>query len=288
MGYAGALNLPSRPKSTPLPKASGLSIQADDINWAVNECAEADLGEVRRTKRLVARAHVLAQPPTAALPEACGDGAMRNAAYRFVSHDDIEPPDFLSSPIESTDRRLDKGPLVLAGQDTTDVDWPGHPATTGLGPRGHTACHGLHVHSTLACTPARVPLGLLAQHMWARAPDDVGQRTRRQPWPMSQQERQQWLSSLAAVCSARGGGAHTRVVSVGDREAEVCDLRAAEPPAGVELLVRAAWDRCVDVPEPSVWPRLRRHRWWSPSSAGAPSWHAAQPRRHAGTALVVL
>jgi Transposase DNA-binding/Transposase Tn5 dimerisation domain len=230
-----------------------MSSQAEDINWAVNEFADAELGDVRRTKRLVELAHVLAQHPTAALPEACGDGAMLKAAYRFFSNDDIDPQDVLSSHIASTYSRLDKVPLVLAVQDTTEVDWTGHPATTGLGPLGHTACQGLHVHSTLAFTPERVPLGLLAQHVWARDPDDVGKRKRRKQLPMSQKESQKWLTSLEAVFNARDCCAPTRFVSVGDREADVFDLLAAERPAGVELLVRAAWDRCVEVPERYVW-----------------------------------
>ena len=54
--------------------------QADDTNWAVSACADAELGEWRRTKRLVELAGVLAQHPTAALPEACGDGARLKAA----------------------------------------------------------------------------------------------------------------------------------------------------------------------------------------------------------------
>jgi hypothetical protein len=227
--------------------------QAEDINWAVHEFADAELGDVRRTKRLVELAHVLAQHPTAALPEACSDGAMLKAAYRFFSNDDIAPQDVLSSHIESTYSRLDKVPLVLAVQDTTEVDWTGHPATTGLGPLGHTACQGLHVHSTLAFTPERVPLGLLAQHVWARDPDDVGKRKRRKQLPISQKESQKWLTSLEAVFNARDWCAPTRFVSVGDREADVFDLLAAERPAGVELLVRAAWDRCVEVPERYVW-----------------------------------
>ena len=108
-----------------------MSSQTDDLNWAVNEFADADLGDVRRTKRLVELACVLAQHPTAALPEACGDGAMLKAAYRFFANDDIEPQDFLSSHIESTYKRLAKVPLVLAVQDTTEVNWTGHPATKG-------------------------------------------------------------------------------------------------------------------------------------------------------------
>ena len=210
---------------------------------------------------------------------------MLKAASRFFSNDAIEPQDFLSSHIESTYSRLDKVPLVLAVQDTTEVDWTGHPATKGLGPLGHTACQGLHVHSTLAFTPERVPLGLLAQHVWARDPDDIGKRKRRKQLPISQKESQKWLTSLAAVFSAREGCAPTRFVSVGDREADVFDLLAAERPAGVELLVRASWDRCVDAPERYVWAAVeaqpvrehlilqvpRRAR----SPAATPRWHCA-------------
>jgi hypothetical protein len=108
----------------------------EDTNWAVTECAAAELGDVRRTKRLVELAHVLAQHPTAALPEACGDGAMLTAAYRCFDNDAIEPQDVLLSHIEATYGRLSKGPLVLAVQETTAVDWTAHPATTGLGPLG--------------------------------------------------------------------------------------------------------------------------------------------------------
>ena len=230
-----------------------MSSQADDRHWAVHECADADLGDVRRTKRLVELACVLAQHPTAALPEACGDGAMLTAAYRCCAHDDIAPQDFLSRHIESTYKRLAKVPLVLAVQDTTEVNWTGHPATKGLGPLGHPACQGLHVHSTLAFTPERVPLGLLAQHVWARDPDDIGKRKRRKQLPINQKESQKWLTSLEALGSARDGCAHTRVVSVGDREADIFDLLAAERSEGVELLVRAAWDRCVEEPERYVW-----------------------------------
>jgi Transposase DNA-binding len=225
----------------------------DDTPWAVREFADAELGDLRRTQRVVELATALAQHPTASLPEACGTGAMLKAAYRFFSNDAIEPQDLLRSHIEATYSRLAQVPLVLAVQDTTEVDWTSHPATQGLGPLGHTTCQGLHVHSTLAVTPERVPLGLLAQQVWARDPADVGKRARRKQLPISQKESQKWLASLAAVDSARVECPTTRFISVGDREADLYDLLAATRPAGVELLLRAAWDRCVQAPERYVW-----------------------------------
>ena len=231
----------------------------DDTNWAVSEFADAELGDVRRTKRLVELAHVLAQHPTAALPAACGDGAMLKAAYRFFDNDAIAPQDVLLSHIEATYGRLSKVPLVLAVQDTTDVDWTAHHATKGLGPLGPWACQGLLVHSTLAFTPERVPLGLVAQQVWARDPDDVGKRARRKQLPIAQKESQKWLTSLEAVVSAHDECPQTRFVSIGDREADVYDLLAAARPPGVELLIRAAWDRCVRAPERYVWATVEAH-----------------------------
>jgi hypothetical protein len=178
---------------------------------------------------------------------------MLKAAYRFFANDDIEPQDFLYSHIEATYSRLAQVPLVLSVQDSTEVNWTSHPATQGLGPLGHTACQGLLVHSTLAFTPERVPLGLLAQQVWARDPDDVGKRKRRKQLPISQKESQKWLTSLDAVFSAQDCCPETRFVSMGDREADVFDLLAAERPEGVELLIRASWNRCVDAPERYVW-----------------------------------
>lgn len=230
-----------------------MSSQATDTNWAVNEFADAELGDPRRTKRVIELATALAQHPTASLPEACGKGAMLKAAYRFFSNDAIEPQDVLHSHIEATYSRLATVPLVLAVQDTTEVDWTAHPATEGLGPLGHTACQGLHVHSTLAVTPERVPLGLVAQQVWARDPAEVGKRARRKQLPIAQKESQKWLTSLDAVFTAQAECPETRFVSVGDREADVFDLLAAARPAGVELLIRAAWNRCVEAPECYVW-----------------------------------
>jgi len=171
----------------------------DATSWAVTECADAELGDLRRTQRLVQLAHVLAQRPGAALPEACGSGAMLKAAYRFFTNDDIAPDDMLQSHIEATYSRLYAVPLVLAVQDTTEANWTNLRATTGLGPLGCTACQGLLVHTTLAITPDRVPLGLLAQQVWARDPDDIGNRARRKRLPISQKESQKWLHSLDAV-----------------------------------------------------------------------------------------
>ena len=106
--------------------------------------------------------------------QACVDEAQLDAAYRFFDNDHIAPPAILASHIQATLARCVPQPTILAVQDTTLLDYTHHPATTGLGPLASPTHQGLLVHSTLALTPDRLPLGLLAQHRWTRDPTTVG------------------------------------------------------------------------------------------------------------------
>jgi Transposase DNA-binding len=89
-----------------------MSSLSDDTTWAVHECAEAELGDLRRTQRLRELATVLAQNPRASWPEASGNSAMRKAAYRFFANEAIAPHDIIQSHIEATYGRLDTVPVV--------------------------------------------------------------------------------------------------------------------------------------------------------------------------------
>src|SRR2546425_521585 len=174
-------------RCNPLRKEADMRDLLDATRGAVTECADAALGDVRRTQRLVQLAHALAQRPGAALPEACGSGAMRKAASRLFTNEDMAPDAIVHSHIEATSSRLNTVPLVLAVQDTTEANGTHVRVTEGLGPLGHPACHGLLVHTTLALPPERVPMGLLAPQVWARDPDDMGKRARRPAggWPVA-------------------------------------------------------------------------------------------------------
>jgi hypothetical protein len=222
-------------------------ISTDELmqGWAAYEFAEADLGDARRTQRLIDLAETLGQRPTASLPEACGDLATLKAAYRFFDNDDIPADAILTSHAHATDTRLREQPLVLAVQDTVYLDWTHHPATEGLGPLVQEHRQGLLAHNTVAITPERVPLGILQQQVWARDAETFGQSSDAKQRPTSEKESQKWLESLEAVNAVRERCPDTQFVSVGDSEADMYDLFAAPRPSGVDLLIRACQNRCV-------------------------------------------
>jgi hypothetical protein len=84
------------------------------------------------------------------------------AAYRFFDNAKAVPEHILAGHIDATWSRAQTVPIVLSAQDTTYLNWEHHPATQGLGGLSN-AGRGVICHSTLAVTPERLPLGLLAQ-----------------------------------------------------------------------------------------------------------------------------
>jgi len=69
-------------------------------------------------------------------------------------------------------------------------------------------------------------------------------------------------------------------VSVGDREADVSDLFLAPRPDGVDLLVRAAWDRRVVGPQPHLWAAVAQTPVVAHSQVRVPT-RGSQPARTA-------
>lgn len=225
---------------------------SEPASWAEEEFGAAELGDVRRTARLVELASVLGAQPQASLPQATEDPAQLKAAYRFFGNHYIQAEAILASHVHSTQRRLQSVPIVLAVQDTSLLDYSHYPDTAGLGPLASPKQQGLIAHTTLALTPEHVPLGLLHQQVWARDPEVRHQQNHKER-PLAEKESQKWLSSLQAVIAARTACPETHFVSVGDREADVYDLFLLERPVGVDLLIRAAQDRKVEGPERYLW-----------------------------------
>lgn len=217
------------------------------VSWAEREVGHAALGDTRRTKRLVQMVERLATAPTASIPHLfAGDRAAIKATYRFWDSDAVTPQAIAQAEQQATVERCAGLPLVLAVQDTTDLDFTRHPATTGL---GHLmgSHRGFLMHSVLAVSPDGVPLGLLHQHLWARDPT---QRTAHQRYnrPVKDKESQRWLDAEQVTLAAVP--AETDVLTIADREADIFELLAADRRAGGYLLIRATHPRRIaDTPD---------------------------------------
>jgi hypothetical protein len=228
-------------------------MNSDTQSWAEQEFGNADLDDQRRTQRLVLLAEQRGSQPNASITQSCGDNGAAKAAYRFYGNDAISIADILSSHHQATQIRMSHESVVLAVQDTTELDYTHHPATKGLGTLHNKKQQGMLMHTTLAITPERVPLGLIHQHIWIRPVEDFGKKHKRKQLPIQEKESQKWLTGLEAISQMQKQLPDTKLVSVSDREADVYELFASSQTLSQDILVRASWDRRVEHPENHLW-----------------------------------
>ena len=220
-------------------------------DWADEEFGRCRLPE-RLTGRLMTIARDFWARPMANIPEASESTTKAQAAYRFLANEDVEFATLLQPHYAATEQRLSEfaqGSMILVAQDTTSVNYSKLESTEGLGPIGTTpeGAQGLHLHSTLAMTVQGVPLGFLDAQCWARDPGEFGKKAQRHAQPIEHKESYRWVKSYQAVAAVQKRNPHLRLVSMGDREADIYELftEAARAPAGPKLLIRAKHDRAV-------------------------------------------
>lgn len=212
--------------------------------WASVELQQASLGDARRNKRLIRIVEDLTAQPASSVPQACGNIAATSAAYDFWNSPYFQPSDIRNAHIASTIERIKEHEVILAIQDTTNIDLTDHPATRGLGYLDHRESSGLKVHSTLAATINGVPLGIINQQVWARVPENLGIAKKRRQRETSEKESQRWLDAYTATQQLTPK--KIQVVTMGDSEADIFDLFSLERSENSHLLIRGTHNRKVD------------------------------------------
>jgi hypothetical protein len=215
--------------------------------WAQSEFALAELGDQRRTQRLVTMATCLAQTPTGTLPQAFPQWKDLKAAYRFLDHLDFGPAEIQQPHRQQTLAACREPGEFLLIEDTTDLDYSSHPKTQQLGFIGNGRGRGLLVHSTLAVQvaawdlaqqPEGIALGLLAQTSWGRRELGLRHQPRRQRLKRPR-ESDRWALALAQLGSPPPG---CQWIYLADREADFYEPIQRCQQQGVDFIIRGYQD----------------------------------------------
>lgn len=185
---------------------------------------------------------LLAEQPEASVPQASGSASESQSIYRFWANERVQPTQILASHRGSVVERANEAGVVLAIQDTTDLNFSGLKQTSGLGFINQSRQQGIKVHSCFAVSGSGAPLGLLHQHTWTRA-ERTGKRGERRKKATSEKESQRWLDTLTAA--EQGIDETVCLVHVGDREADIYDLFVQPRRSNSQLLIRAEHNRKV-------------------------------------------
>lgn len=191
----------------------------------------------------------MADSPDRSLPKQCEDWGDLKAAYRFLNNPKVTPEQIQQAHRQRVRQRCQASPMVLAVQDTTELDFTRHRTVEGLGPIGNGGGQGLLQHSTRGVTPEGDLVGVLHQIWRTRVPVPDGE-TRRQRLGR-RRESDFWPESVRAIGSL---GWDTRVVHVTDRGGDLFEMMFAcgeQDNAG--FLIRAQHNRWVDAGADKLW-----------------------------------
>ena len=235
----------------------------DGASWAEQEFGACELGDPRRTARLVKLVGAEAAHPGASHAQAAGgDRHQLKACYRFLNNTApaIDVESLLQTHRTQTMRRMKLPPTVLIVQDTTDLNFSSRPQCEGLGEttanQTSAKTRGLKLHSSLAIeAEGGLPLGVVRLHGDALQ-SAKGKDPQR---PIEKKEAYRWLEAYRDANEIAAILPGTQIVSVADREGDMFELfeqRRCQPNAKAHLLVRAKWDRNLADTEQTLFAEL--------------------------------
>lgn len=237
---------------------------SDAKDWAYQTFGNAQLGDPRRTRRLVAIAAAVARRPAGKVTQSVAGVAAREGAFRF-----LESTKFKSHSLQTA--AFDASSLLCAGGvtfisiDQTSLNFVDRQQAKGLGPvglRNSSTYRGMQVMTALGMDERGVPVGVLEQETWLR-PEDRTPHGKGDPRSAQERESWKWVTTL------RGAEERLKEAAPGSRRWYVCD-RGADfwgfLTAAVEtkqlFTLRSSYERTIrrNGRNQSLWKTLKRQQ----------------------------
>ena len=220
--------------------------------WANLVFGNAELGDPRRTKRLLQLSSDLANQPNTSIVGSCRTSAKIEGAYRFIRNEHISPEKIAESGCAYTMQLIKQRPEVLAIQDTTGLTYK-HSVTEELGEVSSSKTKNakaktLYAHSTLILdTATENVIGLANQKYWSREKKVTGTQSEQQMRPYEDKESYRWKASFEQLKTNLGD--ISNVIDVCDREADIFEYLAYHIENNHRFIVRAKENRQLTSPD---------------------------------------
>src|SRR2546425_1196215 len=159
--------------------------------WAQTEFGQAELGDVRRTRRLVPLAAEAAKRPSGIVSKACRSSASREGAFRLLENPDVHVEAVAKEVFERAVERCQGAPIVFVPVDGSSLTVSDESHTKEVGAIGarNRGARGVQAMTALAVSSDGAPIGVCSQTLWLR-PKQAKKGSE------SQSESQYWLDVL--------------------------------------------------------------------------------------------
>jgi hypothetical protein len=136
--------------------------------WATDEYGQADLGDARRTSRVVQMADRVMEHRAGKVTQVFSTPAELKAAYRLLENNQVLAESLIDAAGCACARRSSDNPFVVVPVDGTSATLADPIGALGsVGPR-KAGARGIKVISAIAVSPAGEPIGMCAQELWTR------------------------------------------------------------------------------------------------------------------------
>jgi len=217
------------------PEIPGDEKLLDPCQWASVHFAAAELGDTRRSERLVIFASAAAADPAASIPQMCQEWADTKAAYRLFDNEHVTYTGVVAPHFDHT-KECGAGTYLLLG-DTTEINFGGHKSIAGAGPLGNGSGLGFLLHSSLLVeADTEMVRGLAAAEIHYRqaAPEN---ETAKQRLNRDDRESMMWCRVIDEAGKPPEGAVWVHVLDRGADNFEVfCHIRGND----CDMVVRAS------------------------------------------------
>ena len=219
--------------------------------WAQSIFGKANLGDPRRTKRLVQLSSDMANNASSSIVKACGSSDKIEGAYRFVRNEKISPNEIANAGFNHASEIIQQRGLVLAIQDTTGLTFK-HNVTKELGGVSSSSISNsktrtLYAHSTLAIdADSEKTIGLVNQFYYYRDKKVSGTRHEQLKRAFEAKETYRWKACFMQMKNKLNDVSN--VIDVCDREADIYEYLDYHMTNGHRFLVRAKENRLLVAP----------------------------------------
>jgi hypothetical protein len=218
--------------------------------WAREEFGGADLGDVRRTERLVAMGARACEGPSGTVASVFGEDRELQGAYDFLENPAVDAREIVGSTARATTARVARQPYVFVPIDGTSIqisDWRRQRDFGRIGSDSNGS-RGLKLVDALAVEPNGTVAGWLALTFWARSDHKLPPRgtEARRGRALEERETRHWIETVDAARAAldeRGVRGWFQI----DREGDGRDLLTALDASAHWWTVRANHDRSIEL-----------------------------------------
>jgi hypothetical protein len=215
--------------------------------WAREEFGSAQLGDARRTARLVRMAARAAVAPAGKISEVFCNPAERQGAYDFLESPHIRSDALIAALVRACADRCAEYPFVFVPVDGTSLTLVDTERAKDFGAIGtyESGARGLKVIDAVAVSPQGVPLGIAALEWWTRPNERPRERDRpNAARKVKDKETQHWIEAVEYVSTSFAECApSTRAWFQLDREGDAWTILKSLEASGQWFTVRSRSDR---------------------------------------------